>query len=366
MKKLFLTTLLAISLVSCKSSKIGESKNVQLRFLDDYTIAKDLDVDGTKVGGLSGIDYHDGTYYLVSDQASDPRFYKANIKLDGEQIDTIVFSEVIKLETSDKGLRNQHLDMESILYDPENENLIISSEGSVNNDINPMVFTLSQTGKFIDSFAVPKNFLAKSEKKPRENGTFEGLAHSYDKKGVWVAMELPLKTDGPKPKLFRTKSPVRITYYNKETKKAEKQFPYLLDPITKIPWMYFAVDGVTDLLEYAPDKFLVLERGFASGHGSNGNTIRIYDVDARLGTNTLGRNNLNVTFYNPAKKELVFDFKRTRKHLSEGILDNIEGITFGPILPNGNRSIILISDNNFNTMGHQLNQVILMEFKPKK
>lgn len=366
MKKIILTAFLAISLASCKSSKIGETRNLQLRFLDDYTIAKDLDVQGTKVGGLSGVDYHDGTFYMVSDDASSPRFYKTQIVLKGEQIDSILFTDVVKLETSSKGLKNQHLDLESILYDTDKDNLVLSSEGSVNNDLNPMVFTISQSGKFIDSFAVPENFLAKSSKKPRDNGTFEGLAHSYDKKGYWVAMELPLKTDGPKPKLFRTKSPVRITYFDKTTKKAERQFPYLLDPIAKIPWMYFAVNGVTDLLEYAPNKFLVLERGFASGHGSNGNTVRIYDVDASLGTNTLNRNNLKVTFYNPAKKELVFDFKRVKKHLSSEIIDNIEGISFGPKLPNGNQSIILISDNNFNSLGPQLNQVILMEFKPKK
>jgi hypothetical protein len=27
-------------------------------------------------------------------------------------------------------------------------------------------------------------------------------------------------------------------------------------------------------------------------------------------------------------------------------LDNIEGITFGPTLPNGERSLVLVSDNN--------------------
>jgi glycerophosphoryl diester phosphodiesterase len=30
-------------------------------------------------------------------------------------------------------------------------------------------------------------------------------------------------------------------------------------------------------------------------------------------------------------------------------LDNIEGITFGPTLPNGQQSIVLVSDNNFNS-----------------
>ena len=365
MKKIFLFAFLAIGLVGCKSSRIGSTKDVQVKFLDDYVISKDLEVGGTKVGGLSGIDYKDGSYYMVSDDPSTPRVYKAKISTNGEQIDSVIISEVIKLQQEDSVLKNAHLDLESLLYDVTKEQFIISSEGRINEGKDPMIFKVSKNGKYEGSFDVPENLLAESTKEPRNNGTLEGLAESYDHKGVWAAMELPLKTDGPKPKLIRTKSPVRITYFDSQTGSATKQFPYKLEPIAKIPWMYFAVNGVTDLLEYAPERFLVLERGFAAGHGSKGNTVRIFDVDASLATNTLDRNNLNVTFYNPAKKKLLYDFKWAKKFLSEEIIDNIEGITFGPLLPNGKQSIILISDNNFNTLGRQLNQVILLEFEPK-
>ncbi len=364
MKKIFLLVFLAVSLLSCKSSRIGSTANVEVRFLDDYVIPRDLEVGGTRVGGLSGIDFNDGSVYLVSDDPGTPRLYKAEISLTGDQIDSLHISEVIKLQ-QDSVLKQAHLDLESLLYEPEKQQFIISSEGRISEGKDPMIFRVTKNGIFEDAFDVPENFLAASSKEPRNNGTFEGLAASYDQKGVWAAMELPLKTDGPKPKLIRTKSPVRITYFDKATGKATKQFPYQLEPIAKIPWMYFAVNGVTDLLEYAPDKFLVLERGFAAGHGSKGNTVRIFDVDASLATNTLDRNNLNVTFYNPAKKRLLYDFKWAKKYLTEEIIDNIEGITFGPELPNGNQSIILISDNNFNSLGRQLNQVILLEFQLK-
>lgn len=366
MKKTILSAVLAVSLLGCKSSKIGATDNLQLRFLDDHVISKELKVDGTLVGGLSGIDFHEGKLFLASDQPSNPRLYTGRIHISEEKIDSVSFEEVIRIKTSEETLKNEYLDLEGILFDPETEQYTLISEGAIKKEKDPLVFSVSKKGEMAESFAVPENFLAASSKKPRNNGTFEGLARSYDNKGFWVAMELPLKTDGPKPKLIRTKSPVRITYFHRKTKEATKQFPYMLEPIAKIPWLYFAVNGVTDLLEYAPDKFLILERGYASGHGSKGNTVRIFDVDASLGTNTLDRNNLGVTFYNPARKKLVFDFKWVKKHLSEEIIDNIEGITFGPVLPNGNRSIILISDNNFNSLGKQLNQVILMEFVPKK
>ncbi|UXE64571.1 MAG: esterase-like activity of phytase family protein [Woronichinia naegeliana WA131] len=46
----------------------------------------------------------------------------------------------------------------------------------------------------------------------------------------------------------------------------------------------------------------------------------------------------------PAKKTLLLDLT------SLGIpIDNVEGITFGSTLPNGERSLILVSDNNFSS-----------------
>ncbi|WP_255702849.1 esterase-like activity of phytase family protein [Antarcticibacterium sp. 1MA-6-2] len=89
--------------------------------------------------------------------------------------------------------------------------------------------------------------------------------------------------------------------------------------------------------------------------------MRIFDVDARNATNTLGADNLRKIDYIAAKKTLVFDFKSIRKDLKEQIIDNLESITFGPDLPNGNKTLLLASDNNFNSLGRQISQIILME-----
>jgi hypothetical protein len=177
-------------------------------------------------------------------------------------------------------------------------------------------------------------------------------------------MELPLQKDGSKPKLFPTKSPVRITRFD-NSGEPTSQFVMQLEGITKFPWLYFAVNGLTELLEYAPNRFLVLERAFSAGHGTNGNTVRIFDVDAREATNTLDSPNLRKINYKSAKKKLVFDFKSVKKELIDEMIDNLEGMTFGPELKNGNKTLILASDNNFNSLGKQINQIILMELKIK-
>lgn len=60
------------------------------------------------------------------------------------------------------------------------------------------------------------------------------------------------------------------------------------------------------------------------------------------------------TTYKPASKSLLFNLDSLGR-----FVDNLEGITFGPILPNGNRSLILIADNNFQIL--EKSQVFLFE-----
>ena len=55
------------------------------------------------------------------------------------------------------------------------------------------------------------------------------------------------------------------------------------------------------------------------------------------------------------------NFEDFKEDLTEGIIDNIEGITLGPVLENGNESLVLVSDDNFQLYGKQLNQFILLE-----
>lgn len=362
--KNFLPLLLFLLMLGCKAHKIDSPSKIELHYLDDYIIPADASFQDTEIGGLSGIDYTGSDYIVVSDQKSDPRFYRMEIKLKNKKIDTVLFKKVVRLTTENTPFfKNNYLDLESIRYDSATESIIITSEGSISNGKNPSVFTVSTEGTFLDSYAIPSYFEAENEAKPLNNGLFEGLSHSVDKKGIWVGTELPLKTDGPKPALVKTTSPVRLTYYDKATKKAAKQVVYLLDPIAKIPLLPFHINGLSDMLAISPNKILIIERGFSAGHGQHGNTVRIYLADISQATNTLHKKALKDKMEQiiPAKKTFLFDFKSVEKQLSDGIIDNIEGITFGPTLPNGNKTLLLISDNNFNSMGPQLNQVILME-----
>lgn len=356
MQKVIIFIVVILVFANCKTVKNSSQKKLQLGFLDEYIVAENISINETLVGGLSGIDYAKGKYYLVCDDASHPRYYEANIEISNSKIDTIAFTSVTKFNDS-----TQYLDLEAIRFDKNNNDVVITSEGSINLQKDPSLFSVTRSGIIDHFFKIPDALKAGSKQKPRNNGTLEGLAYSYDGKGYWIAMELPLEADGPQPDVSETKSPVRITYIDAKTKKPTKQFAFLLEKIDKIPKGNFAVNGLTDLIEYEKDKFIVIERSYSSGLGTQGNTIKMFSIDASMASNTINVDSLKDAKFKPAKKELIFNFESVRTQLTDKIIDNIEGLTFGPTLANGNKTLILVADNNFNKLGSQLNQFILME-----
>ncbi|MFQ3181667.1 MAG: hypothetical protein ACI9Z4_001265 [Polaribacter sp.] len=82
-------------------------------------------------------------------------------------------------------------------------------------------------------------------------------------------------------------------------------------------------------------------------------------------TNILDIDALKKTKYTALKKRLLINFEDLKNRVTAGIIDNIEGITFGPILENGNRSLLVVSEDNFQLYGKQLNQFIVLEIATK-
>ena len=360
MKKIFSLFASIILLSSCAVTRKIQNDDVQIKFLDEYVLAPDIELDNTIVGGLSGIDYHNGKYYLVSDQSSNPRLYIADIQIENEEIRDISIDQLITVKKTQE-FSEQVLDLEAARYDAKNDEFVVVSEGLIDDGKDPGVYRLSNLGEIKSSFIIPAYFNAKTEQKPRNNGVFEGLTESFDKEAYWVATESPLEKDSGKPKIFPSRAHIRITKYDKETGEPVKQFAYKLDGISKLPLNYFAVNGVTEILEYAEDRFLILERSYSAGYGSHGNTVKIFEIDASKASNTLDIQRLKGADYKIAEKKLLFNFNSVKDELTDGIIDNIEGICFGPELKNGKRSLLLVSDNNFSSFATQINQFILME-----
>ena len=357
MKKIALL-LVVFNFSACKTEKIS------LKFLNEFVVKDSLRFKNTIVGGISGIDYSNNQYYMVVDDAMNPRILIGDILIKRDSIKSVDFKKVIRLDSSSVFYKKNTLDLESVFV--ENHQINLVSEGSIKKGKNPAVFKIDSLGKFTEITTIPAYFNACSKAKPKHNAVFESSSKSYDKKGFWVAMEAPLKADGEEPTFHKTQSPIRITYFDKKTNIATKQFAYQLEKIDKPAKGNVNLNGVTAIIEYAENSFFIVERIYQSGYGSFGNTVRIFKamINEKT-TNTLAFQSLREERYVPLKKELIFDFVEVKDVLTDKIIDNIEGITFGPVLSNGNRSLILVSDDNFQVYDRQLNQFLLLEIEEK-
>tara|TARA_R110002050_G_scaffold56512_3_gene127105 strand:- start:56544 stop:57692 length:1149 start_codon:yes stop_codon:yes gene_type:complete len=345
----------------------GENQNqniTELRFIDDYILPDATVFENTVVGGLSGITYANNTWYMISDDKIAPHFYTAAIAFTQEGFTSVNLTAVTNFKDTNGAVLTEGIaDPESIRY--ANGNVVWTSEGNINNGLPPFVSTATLDGMFVSAATLPERYKPNADANlgPRHNGVFESLTASHDGQGYWVAMELPLKEDGEAPTLEDTDSPIRIAYINKTTNAFEKEIVYEPDPVAR-PALFgtsFELNGVVELLAYAENKFLVLERSFSTGYVDGGNTVRIYNVDATNATDVSGMDSLIGAEYTKVTKTFLFDFETVRSQLKGGIVDNLEGFTFGPDLENGNKSLILVADNNFSAIIPQLNQFILLE-----
>ncbi|WP_127846341.1 esterase-like activity of phytase family protein [Psychroflexus aestuariivivens] len=359
--------ILLLTICSCQTTKFAtdESKRFSVKFLDEYIVNKDFQFQNAEYGGISGVDFrNDKNIVLVNDSPVNPIIYEAEFIIDNLKIDKLVFKNTIQLNDIESDFyTKESLDMESIRY--FQDGFLISTEGNITKEKSPQIFKTSLAGEFEKKYNLPEYFQTGGENKPRHNGVFEGLSVDKSSKGFWFANELPLAKDGPKPKLINTNSPIRLSYFDLKTEQVTKQFAMDLDRVTKIPLLPFYLNGLTEILAIDEHRLLILERAYSAGHKSKGNNVKLFLVDVSKATDTKSISELksqkNEISY--AEKTLVFDFKSIKNKLTNGIIDNIEGLCFGPKLPNGNSTLILISDNNFNRFGKQLNQIILLEIK---
>ena len=357
MKKNFLVLFLTLIFLGC-----SKQKKVNLFFLDEYVVKDSLLFQNSVLGGFSGIALSSkDNYYLIVDDAKKPRFLESSIVIQDDKIQSVIFKNVTFLKDSVSSFyQENHLDLESVFIDIENQEINLVSEGFINENKKPLIFITDLKGNYKYQYPLPAQFLDLQNIK--HNAVFEASSKSTDKKGFWIAMEGVLKPDGEEPTFAKTASPIRITFFDKKNKEATKQFAYQLEHITKPAKGNINLNGVTAILEYKENHFFVIERTYQSGYGAYGNIVRIFEafIDKKT-TNILENDALKKVNYIPLKKRLLFNFEAVKNQLTDGIIDNIEGITFGPKLANGNQSLILVSDDNFQIYGKQLNQFILLE-----
>ncbi len=325
-----------------------------LTYLGQSQVAFGATFDGTVIGGLSGISYDPGRrqYYVISDDRSEKnpaRFYTVRLSLSDKGIDDVTFTATHPL-LDEAGRPFAPLapnttppvvppDPEGIAFDPGRQRLYWCSEGERLTDgpvlLDPWVRTAALDGAYLGQFALPPNLAMSAQRTgPRRNKALEGVALTPDGQSLFAAMEDPGYNDGPKSDDGR-RVLTRVTKFDVTTGAPTAQYAYPMEP----PAPPADLNGVSDLVALSDTTFLVLER--SSGGPP---TVRIYRAELGAATDVLPLPSMQNAALTPMTKTLAVDLSAT-PGLSP--LDNVEGITLGPKLPDGRQSVVLVSDNNF-------------------
>lgn len=370
-------SLLLLILTACSSGRVTAEErmflNMSLEFLGEYQLDT-KEFAGTPVGGLSGLTYdrQTGRFYAVSDdrsQKAPARFYTLNMVLDESQPDAPLERVEVEAVTTLKNEAGEtfppgSIDGEGIALSPK-RTLFISSEGDRQKQVDPFIgeFNL-ETGELIQTLPLPPAFLPRETEEGtpigiQNNLAFEsltlnpnGLAQS-DPYRLFSATEASLYQDQNPNAPVQESDRIRLLHYligpiGEPGLVAEHL--YLLDPVPTSSFKY----GLSEMMALDTEGFfLSLERTFGiTGFDAKlfqvvvGNATDISNVDSLSGE--LGE-------LQPLRKSLLFDLSTLTEQ--EVYLDNLEGMTYGPFLPDGSRSLVLMSDNNFSDL--QVTQFLL-------
>ncbi|PZV07208.1 MAG: endonuclease/exonuclease/phosphatase [Leptolyngbya sp.] len=357
---------LSTFLTGCDLPQVSAEQRIfldlSLDFLSSYTLPKQKFQD-TPVGGLSALTYdrQRNLLYAISDDRSElapARFYTLKLNLDAANPKTPKIKQIdvtgVTFITDEAGqpYAKGEVDPEGIVLSSLGT-LFISSEGVANKGIAPFVreFDL-KTGKWKRSLLIPDRYLPKTEDGKQTQGVgdnlgFESLTLNMSG-GNTVAIEPFRLFTATESALVQDASPE----HPQQGASRNRVLHYSLDPTYSLllsehlyemapPPEGALYHGLTDML--AIDQgghFISLERSF----GSNGFGVKLFQLamGSASDTSTIESLKGQIPGVQPIRKKLLLDLNQL------GVpLDNLEGIAFGPQLPDGSQSLLLISDNNF-------------------
>jgi hypothetical protein len=331
---------------------------LKLELVDDYTLPQTSFQD-VPVGGLSGIAYDGmkGVFYGISDDRSGfapARFYTLKPKLGTDkttgklEIKTIDIKGVTALKNAKgESYPRNTIDTEGIVLSPRGT-VFISSEGVARDGIAPFVneFNL-QTGALLSQLPIPNHYLPKKgpdgEKEGiQDNLGFEGLTMGVDGSAdlfrLFVATESSLAQDVP-PKDSEEPTKVRLMHYSLITGRTDLTGEYVYE-LDRAP-LGTKDQGLSEILSVdGAGHFLALERTF----GLTGFGGKIFQFTFAGASDTSGIDRLTKAEnpIGPVKKEMLLDLNEL------GLtIDNVEGMALGPLLPDGSKSLLIVSDDNF-------------------
>ncbi|MFO1020866.1 MAG: esterase-like activity of phytase family protein [Planctomycetales bacterium] len=328
-------------------------------------------VPHNRLGGISAIEYSgQGTGYLLlpdrgpADGATryHCRYHRVELSVDPAKSPAVV----VKLQGTTFLKTEEGNDLTGSLtafdrvhperglrFDPEGLRLTRSGTLMISDEYGPVIAEFQESGKRMRTLKIPAKFqISHPASSPEEeatansqgrqpNGGMEGLALTPDGKKLLGAMQRPLIQDSlPGKNGKRIGLNCRLLEFDLD-QGGTREFLYRLDETG---------NGLSEILAVDQDKFLVIERDGKAG--TEAVHKKIYAIDRSSATDIGGLETVPAKDVPkgvvPVKKKLLIDLLDPRFGMSGSLApEKIEGLAFGPALPDGSRLLVVAIDNDF-------------------
>lgn len=308
-----------------------EADTVSLKWVQSISIDTSKKIQGTKIGGLSGLVFKDSELFAISDDRGrfgDPRII--NFKLTNIQTKTgstqfeVVPQRAISLFKKKKGMKI--LDLEALA--PYKDGWLISSEGDWNTKpkLDPEIL-LVEKKEIVQKIQLPNEYFPKFEGKQTaglyNNKAFEGMFFDSGDQRLYLVSESGLFQDKEGDTVYHI-----LEYTNKNGK-------FILDKKSKIDFTNLVqgsslYNGASEFIKIGEGKFLLLNRAVMPALSLQySNTIWLIKRKTEKD-----------------KWEIKGKYELNNGSESEELNQNYEGMTVFDL--KGKRYLVLVSDDNFN------------------
>jgi hypothetical protein len=339
--------------------------------LSGMSEALDADSTNDQLGGFSGIDFtgQDNTYLLVSDRGPKDgavdwtcRFQCFRISIDPDSRPAVK-PELLEtvLLTNEEGLRFTGLasayvksEKQSGRFDPEGIRVAPNGNILISDEYGPRLIEFSPAGKWQREFSVPARYLIarpgldKSDENPanesgrQTNRGMEGLAITVDGSHVFGLMQSPLLQDSLRRVI--TDKPAGLNCRLLQfaiSGEVEKEMLYHLDDND---------NKLNEILACGNNTALVIERDGEAGADARYKKLMLISTEKASDISHMDAlPPMEIPDHvQPVTKRVLIDLLDPRWGLAgEKMPEKIEGLAFGPNLPDGRRTLLVTSDNDF-------------------
>lgn len=325
--------------------------------------------EGGGYGGISGIDHdpRSGLWAFISDDKSERGpshafLGRLNLRPGAPCGPTLEVMIPLRREDGatfpDRKAGTEAADGEAIRFDPKGHDLVWATEGDYEHRYPPAIRHMRRDGVPVARPIAPEGLRFQSDgvAGARKNATFEGLSWSVDGRSLWVSMEGPLVQDGPVPSVAEG-GLIRLSRLDRSGR-LQAQYAYRIDPVQAASPVGVGDNGVSEILALDDRRLLVLERsGVKQADGRYDYHVRLYLADLSRAEDVSRRVSLADGPVRIAAKRLLLNFDRL------GIrIDNLEAMAWGPRQKDGARTLVLVSDDNYDA--NQINQILVLRVAP--